>query len=65
MGRFKSWIFPLLAVWPWEGYLTSLSLGFHICKMRIKDLPQRLMMNTKLIPVKRLAAYTWHNISIH
>lgn len=39
--RFKSWLCYFPALWPWAGYLTALSIGFHICKMGLIIAPTR------------------------
>jgi hypothetical protein len=35
----QSWLFHFIAIWPWEQYATSLTLGFSICNMKMTILP--------------------------
>ena len=40
---FESWLYHLLAVWPWASSFTSQSLGLLICKMRVERSPNRVI----------------------
>lgn len=33
LPAFESWLYHVLAVWPWAGYLTSLIFSLLICKI--------------------------------
>ena len=35
-SKIKCWLFCWRAVWPWSGWLTSLSLSFPICERRVQ-----------------------------